>query len=293
MKSDNTKIIEEFEYFDDKTKKYFKIPKGLKHILVFGQSRQGKSSIINMITGKNKMTGAEVSPDIIGCTCSTKPWINHEYCFWDTTGLNENDKGLVINTDSIKALIKFVRNSKGFHGAMMVVSHNNLNSSNTERNWKLFYDNFLDQRVPMIICITGRGMESSDNDIEWLYDQNDLLKKYGYLGNNGNGYTCVVYSKDFSEIMESYRNQYTQLRLNSIKFLNSILAKNINHIFYNPIEELGVEETFKKIWNTLMNLFGWKSMMYSIRDSFLYLLKKIGFPQSEAEEICKEFYFDN
>ena len=157
----------------------------------------------------------------------------------------------------------------------------------------MFYDNFLDQRVPMIICITGRGMESSDNDIEWLYDQNDLLKKYGYLGNNGNGYTCVVYSKDFSEIMESYRNQYTQLRLNSIKFLNSILAKNINHIYYNPIEEFGVEETFKKIWNTLMNLFGWKSMMFSIRDSFLYLLKKIGFHQSEAEEICKEFYFDN
>ena len=54
MDTDNIKVIEEFEHFDDETKSNVKIPRGLKHILVFGQSRQGKSSIINMMTGKIK-----------------------------------------------------------------------------------------------------------------------------------------------------------------------------------------------------------------------------------------------
>jgi predicted GTPase len=166
-----SKPIPSFSYYNSRTKTTIEIPAGMKHILVFGQSRQGKSSIINMMTGRDKSNGAEVSPNVIGCTFNTEPWLNEEYCFWDTAGLNEQDEGCLSNKVSTKNLIQFIRQSKGFHAAIMVVSWNNANSSVTKQNWDLFYDCFLDQRVPIIICITGRGIESSDQDQVWINEQ--------------------------------------------------------------------------------------------------------------------------
>jgi len=105
----------------------------MKHILVFGQSRQGKSSLVNLMTGKDKYNGAEVSPNVIGCTFTTEPYMNNNYCFWDTAGLNEQDSGCVANTDSTKNLISFIKDSRGFHAAIMVVSWNNFNSAATKQ----------------------------------------------------------------------------------------------------------------------------------------------------------------
>lgn len=109
-----TEKIGEFTYYNSRTNENVYIKEGLKHILVFGQSRQGKSSIINMMTGRDVTNGAIVSQNVIGSTFSTEPWINNEYCFWDTAGLNEQDDGLVRNKSSIKNLISFIKIQKVF-----------------------------------------------------------------------------------------------------------------------------------------------------------------------------------
>ena len=240
------KVIEEFEHFDDETKSNVKIPRGLKHILVFGQSRQGKSSIINMMTGKDAMNGAKVSSNVMECTFSTKPWMNDKYCFWDTAGLNEEDESLLNKNNYISAFRKFLKNSKG---AIMVVSWNNLNSYITKNNWQLFYDTFLNQKVPLIICITGRAMVSSDEDQIWLNEQQTIIKEMGYFSKNGNPFKCVVYSKDLSEIKECFRTEYNLLRERSIGFINELLAQNVNNEFYNPKKQKGYLMILKKIWN--------------------------------------------
>ena len=287
------KIIPSFIYYNTRTKTTIEIPAGKKHILVFGQSRQGKSSIINMMTGKDKSTGAEISPNVIGCTFSTEPWLNEEYCFWDTAGLNEQDGGCVSNKQSAKTLIQFIRESRGFHAAIMVVCWNNFNSSVTKQNWDLFYDCFLDQRVPIIMCITGRGIESCDEDQSWMDQQQDVIKNLGFESKTGKGFKCVVYSKDLSEISNrKMRTIYEELRVRSIGYINTLLKYNTSDEYYNPLDEMDWLDVFKKLWNSLMRVLKLDNMMITVRNAFKDLLIKIGFNNGDAEEISKETYFD-
>jgi len=288
-----SKTIPGFSYYNTRTATTIDIPAGKKHILVFGQSRQGKSSIINMMTGKDRSTGAEISPNVIGCTFSTEPWLNEEYCFWDTAGLNEQDEGCVSNKQSTKALIQFIRQSRGFHAAIMVVSWNNVNSSVTKQNWDLFYDCFLDQRVPIIICITGRGIESCDEDQAWLNQQQNTFNSLGFESKTGKGFKCVVYSKDLSEISNrNMRTIYEELRVRSIGYINTLLENNTTDEFYNPLDEMSWFELFKKLWNTIMKFFKLNIMMVTVRKAFKDLLIRIGFKNDDAEEISKETYFE-
>lgn len=292
INKNTSEIIEGFNYYNTRTGTTLEIPTGKKHILVFGQSRQGKSSIINMMTGKDILSGAEISQNIIGCTFTSEPWLNEEYCFWDTAGLNEQDEGFVTNKSSTRALIEFIRESKGFHAAIMVVSWNNVNSSVTKQNWDLFYDSFLGQRIPIIICITGRGIESSDEDQYWLHTQQDIFSNLGFKSKTGKDFKCVVYSKDLSEIKKgNMRIIYDELRVNSIELINTLLKDNITE-YYNPLDEMSWFDILKKMWNTIMKFLSLTKLMITVRNAFKDLLIKIGFSNDDAEEISKEIYLD-
>lgn len=279
-----------FKYYSEERKRSINIPSNLKHILIFGQSRQGKSSIVNLMTNNDKKTGAYVSDAVKGCSFSTEPWFNDEYCFWDTAGLNEQDNGSIINSVATKNLIKFVKDSKGFHGAIMVVSWNNINTSTTKRNWDLFYDTFLDQRIPIIICITGRGIESSSNDQTWLDEQNAYIKSLGYISKIGKPQKCVVYSKDISEISSDLQNYYFTLKTKSKTYIAGLLKANVTNQFYNPISEEKWVDVFKKMYNTIAKFLGFKTLMISVREGFQDLLIKLGFTNDEAHEIASEIY---
>jgi len=279
-----------FEYYSESKKKFIKIPPKLKHILVFGQSRQGKSSLINLMTNKNSNDGATVSDDVKGCSFSTEPWFDNEYCFWDTAGLNEQDNGEIVNTVATMNLIKFVRDSKGFHGAIMVVAWNNLNTATTKRNWDLFYDTFLDKRIPILICITGRGIESADKDQEWANKQVDYIEQLGYISKVGKPLGCVVYSKDISEVSEILQDMYIKLRNQSKAYVKKLLRKNVTNEFYNPIGDGKWYDVFKRMYNTLALFFGLKKWMISVRDGFKDLLIKLGFADDEAQQIAGEAF---
>jgi len=49
-------------------------------------------------------------------------------------------------------------------------------------------------------------------------------------------------------------------------------------------------DIFKKIHNTIMDFFGLKDFMITIREEFKRILVKMGFSGDEAENISKETY---
>jgi len=285
--------IESFKYWSEDRKSYILIPSGLKHILVFGQSRQGKSSIINMMVSSSNISNgskAEVSDSVQGVSFSTEPFFTDKYCFWDTAGLNEQESGTVKNSEATKNLIKFVRDSKGFHGAIMVVSWNNLNSTNTKLNWDLFYDAFLDQRVPLLMCITQRGIESQHNDQKWIDEQTPKIDALGFKCSKVYG-RCVVYSKDLAEIENPILKEiYKDLREKSITYVNTLLSTHISDNYFNPIDEECWFDIFKKCWNTIMKFLNFKNLMITVRDAFRELLIKLGFSHDDADQISKETF---
>lgn len=276
------KFIDSFTYIDE-TFVPHNVPGELKHILVFGQSRQGKSSIINLMLGREE---ANVSSDAIGCTFKTTPYWNNNYCFWDTAGLDEQSGGEVTGSESTKMLINFIKKSKGFHGAIMVTTWQSINDTATKRNWDLFYDSFLDNRVPIIICITGRGIESSENDQNWINSQQETFVKLGF--SRGKPHKCVVYSKPMFEVSPMFKQPYGVLRQRSKNYIDQLLSMNVNDEFYSPVAELGLLNIIKKVVNTFLKLIGMNSLMFEVRDGFFELLIKLGFSERDAKEISCE-----
>jgi len=288
MYQNKQSFIDKFSYNCKRGK--IEIPTKLKHILIFGQSRQGKSSLINLLLDKNKDNGASVSDKVTGCTFETEPYWNDEYCFWDTAGLNEQDNGGVMNSQATKNLIKFIKNSQGFHGAIMVVSWSNINNVSTKRNWDLFYDAFLSKRIPVIICITGRGIESAENDQKWIDEQSPIIEELGFVSPNNKATKCVIYSKDDSEISISILPIYKKYKGISKSYVYQLLKYNVTNDYYNPLSEMNWFDLFKKLYNTIMGWFGLINLMVTVREGFKGLLIKLGFSDQEAADISKETY---
>ena len=114
----------------------------------------------------------------------------------------------------------------------MVSNTNSLNSKNTKLNLKLYYKKLLEDKLPLIICITGRTMEDEEEDNIWLNRQIPIFKKLGL--SNCKTSICVVYSKDLKEIRERSKKNYDEFRKNSIEEINKHLAKVRFEIYHDP-----------------------------------------------------------
>jgi len=291
MITNNTvSYIDKFQFYSEQRHSWLTIPGKLKHILVFGQARQGKSSIINLFLGLDSKNGAPTSSSVVGCTFSTEPYWNDKYCLWDTAGLNEQSEGTVDNSLATKNLIKFIKECRGFHAAAMVVNCTNVNLASTKQNWALFYDSFLQQRIPVMIFITGRGIESADLDQEWINSQKTNFKNLGFTSTHSVPHKCVVYSKENSEISNTLRPVYDALKEQSRNFMETLLKINVKDQYYNPVGESSWFDVLKRVWNTFVSILHMPHLQVTVREAFYHLLVRLGFAEIEAKKNCSRNY---
>src|SRR5258706_15773249 len=82
----------------------------MHNVILFGESGSGKSSLVNMIVGKNV---AKVSGSADGCTFKNEAFpaaINGTtFMIYDTAGLNEGDQGRVPHWNAIEELYTLIR----------------------------------------------------------------------------------------------------------------------------------------------------------------------------------------
>ncbi|KAF7980608.1 hypothetical protein HWV62_37384 [Athelia sp. TMB] len=120
----------------------------MPNIIVFGEAGAGKSSLVNLITGK---TVAETSDGVMGCTFKSTPYVTNlpggpTIRLWDTAGLNEASTGTATAAKAISNEL-----SDGVN--LLVYCVRGRITATTVQNYEMF-QSFCEGEVPVALVIT-------------------------------------------------------------------------------------------------------------------------------------------
>ncbi|KZP12312.1 hypothetical protein FIBSPDRAFT_799057 [Athelia psychrophila] len=161
------------------------------NIIVFGATGAGKSSIVNMIADE---VVAITSSDATGCTFQSQPYPveieGSKFVLWDTSGLNEGDKGRVPAEQAVENLYTLARGlGEGVSLLIYCVRGPRINA-NTADNYDLFFRGLCQEKVPIILVVTAlEGVTSTE---EWWLENEPTYREQGMEFDN---HACVVATK--------------------------------------------------------------------------------------------------
>ncbi|KIM53642.1 hypothetical protein SCLCIDRAFT_1222609 [Scleroderma citrinum Foug A] len=158
--------------------------------ILFGETGVGKSSLINLITGREV---AAISADVPRCTMDSK-----EYTFdigsakvqmWDTVGLNEPELGLTGYLDAVEKTIQLIKslNAAGGVSLLLFCIRGNRVTATMQSNYRLFYEILGRKEVPVALVITH--LEHEQHMEDWWPRNEKLLERYGIVSA---GHACVT-----------------------------------------------------------------------------------------------------
>ncbi|KAG2041376.1 P-loop containing nucleoside triphosphate hydrolase protein [Suillus americanus] len=164
------------------------------NVVLFGETGCGKSSLINLITGKEK---ALTSPDAMGCTTEATVY-EHDVMtqnktlkvqLFDTAGLDEGPRGTVPATQAerhLKNLLKTLKKNRGIHLLVYCVQGTK-DARALQRNYKLMHSKGKG-KVPIVLVVTTLEARESEMEDWWLENE----KSISDLGMNFAGHACIT-----------------------------------------------------------------------------------------------------
>jgi len=169
-------------------------------VIIFGETGVGKSSVVNMILGRDE---ANVSDNAEGCTFESTVYPMEiegaRYNLYDTAGLNEEGSGTVDGAKSIANLYNLVQSlshAGGVNLLIFVVRCSRLTEA-MHKNYKLFHHGFCASSVPIVIVVTG--CENVEPRMDCWWDRNK--ERFEKSGMTFDGHACVCTYKG-RKIME-------------------------------------------------------------------------------------------
>lgn len=137
------------------------------NIIVFGETGVGKSSMINMIAGRDV---AKVSSDVNGCTMSYSAHYfsvnGRPYYIWDTVGLEEQGMGVngfLVAIAQAYELIGHLSRQGGIDLLLFCMRGGRITAT-TQSNYRLFYEVLCGSSVPIALVFTGLEREANLED---------------------------------------------------------------------------------------------------------------------------------
>ncbi|KAG2053032.1 hypothetical protein BDR06DRAFT_956902 [Suillus hirtellus] len=164
-----------------------------KHInvVLFGQGGAGKSSLVNLIAGKNV---AKTSSDLARCTLK---WEEHSvdfggdsYDIFDTVGLEEPQLGIPQYLDAVENahnLIHKLEKQGGIDLLMFCMRAGRLTAT-LQNNYRLFNEFLCEKKVPIVIVITYLENEVGEMDDWWKRNQDTFRDQEFYV----DGHACIT-----------------------------------------------------------------------------------------------------
>jgi len=163
------------------------------NVVIFGETGAGKSSLTNLIVGEDV---AETSSGAMGCTFESKSYeVEVEgvpLVLWDTSGLNEGEKGTVAAKDAVFQVYRLIQSLEKDGVSLLVfcIRGPRIRES-TVKNYQLFYSAFCMEKVPIVLVVTGLENEEPTMDAWWRNNRDafDIQEMQFH------GHACVAATK--------------------------------------------------------------------------------------------------
>ena len=151
------------------------------NIILFGETGVGKSSLINLIAGKEV---ALTSRDTDACTMFYRPYSFQvsgvSYTIWDTRGFSEADTemGSKAYLEAVGQAYQLIQELSASGGVdLLVLCHREGRITVTTRNnFRLFYEVLCETKVPIAIVITY--LERHPRMEDWWDKNIEVFKKH-------------------------------------------------------------------------------------------------------------------
>ncbi|KAG2755333.1 hypothetical protein P692DRAFT_2075649 [Suillus brevipes Sb2] len=139
-----------------------------KNIVIFGESGVGKSSVINLLAGRQV---AKTSPDTKHCTLRYEAYDitidNAPYRIYDTAGVDGNrmdPSGFLDAVTNADKLMKELKDRGGVHLLLYCIKAGRIPPTFVT-NYRLFYEFFFEEKIPVALIVTH--LEREDPMDEW------------------------------------------------------------------------------------------------------------------------------
>jgi len=252
------------------------IPREMPNVIVFGETGVGKSSIINMLAGREM---ANVSSSSSGCTFENSSYSldieGSEFRLFDTAGLNEGKEGTVSPTDAVINLYKLIRSLEDGVNLLVYCVRGPRIKESTVNNYKMFYSVFCKEKVPIVVVITG--LENEVNVDTW-WDENEAgFTKHGM---HFQDHVCGTATKGKRGCFaDEYEETATKLR-------RLLKATPLHEPWKMEVTSWFVT-VMKGLWNHFARLFGWGITVFS--EALYRALKEFsGLSEDEAARLTNQ-----
>lgn len=192
-------------------------------MIIFGETGVGKSSLINLILGRED---AKISQDAGGCTLDNKSYPvkieGQTYHLYDTAGLNRGGADTLEHPGAVQNLTSLVQSlapngRSNIHLLVFVVRCGRLPQT-TEKAYKFLYYDVCKARVPIVLVVTGCENVEPDMDHWWSASTKERFERSGM---EFDGHACVCADKgrmvegeySNSEVFEESREKVQNLIL--------------------------------------------------------------------------------
>ena len=182
------------------------------NIVLFGEGGAGKSSIINLLAGKDI---AMTSPDAMGCTLESTRYTflvsGNTFNIWDTLGLGEaeisdtNYDSAIVKTYT---LIQQIQAAGGLDLLLFCISGGSRISETVQSNYTLFYEVLCGGRTPIAVVVTKLEREEGRMHAWWERNESHI----GKCRLKFSGHACITGLREHPKAEEG-RDALTALLL--------------------------------------------------------------------------------
>jgi len=162
------------------------------NVVIFGATGVGKSSLINMIAGREV---ASTSSGAMSCTFESKKYdevIDGTLVrLWDTAGLNEGEDGHgAVKEDAVNKLRTLIKGLAKDGVSLLVFVMRGRLGDTAVKNYRLFYKGICKEEVPIVLVVTALEGEE-EMDAWWRENKGEFQKQNMRF----NGQACVTTTK--------------------------------------------------------------------------------------------------
>ncbi|KAG1726596.1 P-loop containing nucleoside triphosphate hydrolase protein, partial [Suillus lakei] len=141
-----------------------------KNIILFGQTGAGKSSLVNLMVGKDEVgTFGDIQPHTTQWKEYPIEFSGDSYRVFDTIGLEEPQLGIPQYLNAVENPYKLIQDleRQGGIDLLLFCMHADRLTPMLQTNYQLFQEFLCDKKVPIIVVITHLENEDGEMDAWW------------------------------------------------------------------------------------------------------------------------------